>query len=301
MAEEDPGVGRRSRQEPDSALAVRSMSEDGRTGSVVIEARRSWRQLGLRELWARRELLYFLVWRDLKVRYRQTAFGVAWALVQPILLMAVFAVSVGQLPGIAPPGVRYPLFALAGLVPWVMFAQAVTSASNSLVGAEAVITKVYFPRLLLPFSAVASFVLDFLIGTVLLLVIQGAAGQALLTNVFALPGIALLVLISALGVGTLLSAVNVRYRDVRHALPFLIQVWLFASPVVYASSLIPPSLRPLYAVNPMAGAIDGFRWALLGGSFPLTSIVISTASAILILTFALLYFRRVERTFADVI
>jgi lipopolysaccharide transport system permease protein len=277
------------------------MSDGSEAAVVVIDSRRSWRQFGLRELWARRELLYFLVWRDLKVRYRQTVFGVAWALVQPIMLMVVFALSVGQLPGVAPAGLPYPLFALAGLVPWVMFAQGVTGASNSLVGAEAVITKVYFPRLLLPFSAAASFLLDFLIGTALLLVVYGVSGQPLLANIVALPAMAFLVLMAALGVGTLLSAVNVRYRDVRHALPFLIQVWLFASPVVYSGSLIPPALRPLYAANPMAGAIDGFRWALVGGPFPYTSIGISAVSATLVFVVALLYFRRVERTFADVI
>lgn len=277
------------------------MIDRSAAGAVLIDSRRSWRQLGLRELWARRELLYFLVWRDLKVRYRQTVFGVAWALVQPLLLMVVFTVSVGQLSGVAPPGMSYPLFALAGLVPWVFFAQGVTSASNSLVGAEAVITKVYFPRLLLPIAAVASFLLDLAIGTGLLLVIYVATGQPLLANIVALPAMAFLVLIAALGVGTLLSAVNVRYRDVRHALPFLLQVWLFASPVVYSASLVPPALRPLYAANPMAGAIDGFRWALLGGPFPSTSIAISTVSATLVLIVAFLYFRRVERTFADVI
>lgn len=269
--------------------------------TVVIESRATPRQLGLIEVWSRRELLYFLVWRDLKVRYRQTVFGIAWALVQPILLMVVFTLSVGRIAGLAPAGVAYPLFALAGLVPWVLFAQGVTSAANSLVGAEPIITKVYFPRLLLPISAVASFLLDFAIAAIVLVALIAASGRTIHPAIVLAPVMASLTFVSALGIGTLLSAVNVRYRDVRHAIPFLIQTWLFASPVIYPIELIPPEFRSLYALNPMVGAVEGFRWTLVGGPLPTSSLLISAASAIVVCAVALLYFRRVERTFADVI
>lgn len=269
--------------------------------TTVIEARRGWRGLGIGELWAHRELLYFFVWRDLKVRYKQTFFGAAWAVLQPVLLMAVFSVSLGRIPGVGPSGVPYPLFIFTGLVPWTLFAQSLIGASNSLVGGEAIITKVYFPRLLLPFAAVSSFLLDFLItlGVLALLMVWFGAVPSL--AILWIPALTGLVLVTALGIGTFLAAVNVRYRDVKYVVPFLVQLWLFASPVVYESSLIPEQWKTLYALNPMTGVVEGFRWAVLGGPRVDDLILVSAAASVLILVAALLYFRQVERTFADVI
>lgn len=272
-----------------------------RLPTLVIEPRHGWRNLGLAELWEHRELFLFFVWRDLKVRYKQTFFGASWAILQPVLLMAIFSVSVGRLPGVSPAGVPYPIFVFAGLVPWMLFAQSFAGASNSLVAEEAIITKVYFPRLLLPFAAVASFVLDFGIALAVLGVMMLIFGVAPEISVLAIVPLTMLILITALGVGTLLAAVNVRYRDVKYAVPFLIQLWLFASPVIYTSGLIPERWRTLYALNPITGAVEGFRWALLGGERPSMLIVVSAAASLVILIAALLYFRRAERTFADII
>jgi lipopolysaccharide transport system permease protein len=268
---------------------------------TVIEPRHGWRDLGIAELWRHRELLYFFVWRDVKVRYKQTFFGAAWAVLQPVLLMAVFSVSLGQIPGVGPTGVPYPLFIFAGLVPWTLFAQSLAGASNSLVGGEAIITKVYFPRLLLPFAAVGSFLLDFIIAMGVLALLLVVFGVVPSLSVLWVPIFTLLLLVTALGIGTFLAAVNVRYRDVKFVVPFLVQLWMFASPVVYTSSLIPERWRTLYALNPMTGVVEGFRWAVLGGPRPDEMILVSAVASILILIGALLYFRRVERTFADVI
>lgn len=285
------------------------VSENAKTGPgsawdgqvVVIEPRHGWRNLGLREVWAHRELLYFFTWRDLKVRYKQTAFGALWAVMQPVLLMLVFSASLGRLPGVGPAGIPYPLFAMAGLVPWTLFASSLAGASNSLVSGEAIITKVYFPRLLLPFSSVGSFLLDFLISLGALAVVMLYFGAVPSQAIVWLPVLTLMALVTALGVGTFLAAVNVRYRDVKYVLPFLIQVWMFASPVVYTSTLIPTEWHVLYALNPMSGVIEGFRWALIGGPRPDDLIFISAAASLLVLLGSLIYFRRVERTFADVI
>lgn len=268
---------------------------------VVIEARHGWRELGLAELWSHRELLYFLVWRDLKVRYRQTVFGASWAVMQPVLLMLVFTATVGRLPGVGPAGLPYPLFAFAGLVPWTLFASSLASASNSLVNSESIITKVYFPRLLLPFAAVGSFLVDFAIAMVVLVVLMLYFGVAPSIAVVWLPVFTLFALITALGVGTWLSAVNVRYRDVKYVVPFLTQTWMFASPVIYASTLIPKEWQWLYALNPMTGVLEGFRWALLGGPRPDDLIVVSALASVVVFASSLMYFRRTEQTFADVI
>jgi lipopolysaccharide transport system permease protein len=268
---------------------------------TVIEPRHGWRELGIAELWGRRELLYFFVWRDLKVRYKQTFFGATWAVLQPALLMAVFSVTLGRIPGIGPIGVPYPLFVFAGLVPWTLFAQSLAGASNSLVGGEAIITKVYFPRLLLPFAAVGSFLLDFVIALGVLVLLMAWFGVVPSLAILWVPALTVLALVTALGIGTFLAAVNVRYRDVKYVVPFLVQLLLFASPVVYTSSLIPERWKTLYALNPMTGVVEGFRWAVIGGPRPDDLIVVSAAASVLILLGALLYFRRVERTFADVI
>lgn len=269
--------------------------------ATVIEARHAWRGLALTEIWQYRELLYFLIWRDLKVRYRQTFFGVAWAVLQPVSLMAVFAVSMGRIPGVGPSDVPYPLFVLAGLVPWTLFAQAVTGGSNSLVEDEAVITKVYFPRLLLPVASVGSLVLDLVIALGVLALVMAWFGALPSLAILWIPAVTVFLLIAAVAIGSFLAALNVRYRDVRYAVPFLVQLWLFASPVVYQSSLIPEGWQTVYALNPMAGVIEAFRWALLGGPRADDLIALSAVSSIVILVGSLLYFRRVERSFADVI
>jgi lipopolysaccharide transport system permease protein len=269
--------------------------------TTVLEPSHGWRQLGLRELWDHRELLLFFVWRDIKLRYRQTFFGAAWAVLQPVLLMAIFSVTLGRLPGVGPAGVPYPLFVFAGLVPWTFFAQSLTGASNSLVGGEAIITKVYFPRLVLPFAAVGSFLLDLLIAIAVLgLLMAGFGVTPGLPALWIIP-LALLAVVSALGVGTWLAAVNVRFRDVKYVVPFLVQIWFFTTPVIYTSGLISPQWRELYALNPMTGVVEGFRWALLGGPRPDGLIVVSAVAAVLILASGLLYFRRAERAFADII
>jgi lipopolysaccharide transport system permease protein len=294
-------------QEPETRMLATESAEakpvqggwDGRV--VVIERSSGWRQLGLREVWAHRELLYFFVWRDLKVRYKQTAFGALWAVLQPLLLMAVFSVSLGRVKGIGPEGMPYPLFVFAGLVPWTLFASSLAGASNSLVGGEAIITKVYFPRLLLPFASVGSFLLDFLISLIALALVMLWYGVAPTTAIVWVPAFAVLDVVTALGVGTFLAAVNVRYRDVKYVVPFLVQLWMFASPVVYASTLIPSQWRTLFALNPMTGVVEGFRWSLIGGPAPDTTVVASAVASFVVLLGALVYFRRVERTFADVI
>jgi lipopolysaccharide transport system permease protein len=268
---------------------------------VVLEPRRGWRNLGLHEIWSHRELLYFFIWRDLKVRYKQTAFGAAWAVLQPVLLMLVFSVSLGRLPGVGPANLPYPLFVFAGLVPWTLFASSLAGASNSLVGGEAIITKVYFPRLLLPFASVGSFVLDFTISLGALAVVMLYFGAVPSLAILWLPALTIMALVTALGVGTFLAAVNVRYRDVKYAVPFLVQLLMFASPVVYTSTLIPAQWHVLYALNPMTGVIEGFRWALIGGPRPDDLIFVSAVASLLVLLGSLSYFRRVERTFADVI
>jgi lipopolysaccharide transport system permease protein len=285
------------------------LSPEAKTGSrppldetvVVIGARHGWRDLGLAELWSHRELLLFFVWRDLKVRYRQTAFGAAWAVLQPVLLMLIFTVTVGRLPGVGPSGIPYPLFAYAGLVPWTLFAASLASASNSMVNAEPIITKVYFPRLLLPLAAVGSFIVDFLVAMVVLVLLMFYFHATPTAAVVWLPLLTLFALVTAMGVGIWLAAINVRYRDVKYVVPFLVQTWMFASPVIYTSTLIPKQWHVLYSLNPMAGVLDGFRWALVGGAMPDGLIFVSAAASVLVFVTGLVYFRHTEQTFADVI
>jgi lipopolysaccharide transport system permease protein len=258
--------------------------------------------LNLRELWAYRELAYFFVWRDLKVRYKQTFFGALWAVIQPFMLMVVFTLFLGRISGIAPVGVPYPLFAFAALVPWTLFSQSLIGSSDSLVGASNLIQKVYFPRLLLPVAATGSYVLDFVIGMVVLGLMMAYFGVLPSLGVLWLIPLTALALTASLAVGVWLAAINVRYRDVRYAVPFLVQVWLFASPVAYSADVVPAAWRTILALNPMAGVTEGFRWALLGqGAPPLGAVLVSSAVTVVVLVLGLAYFRRVERTFADVI
>lgn len=275
---------------------------DSSVRTVVIEPGRGWRHLGLRELWDSQELLAFLVWRDLKVRYKQTAFGAAWAILQPLLLMVVFTLFLGRVSGIAPEDIPYPLFAFAGLVPWTLFSQSLSGSSASLVNAANLLQKVYFPRLLLPIAAIGSYVFDFAIAMVVLLLLMLYFGVVPNLAIVWLIPLTVLALAASLAVGIWLAAVNVRYRDVRHAVPFLLQLWLFASPVAYSANLVPEQWLTVYRLNPMAGVVEGFRWALLGqGEAPFEAIGLSIVVTALTLIGGLAYFRRVERTFADVI
>jgi len=271
--------------------------------TTVIRARHGWAGLGLRELAGYHELLYFLVWRDLKVRYKQTAFGVAWAVLQPLLLMGILTLFLGRMAGLSPAGIPYPLFVLAGLVPWTLFAQSVASAGNSLVEGAALLSKVYFPRLIFPLAATGSHTVDFGIGLLLLLGVSTLSGFGPAPSWLALVPFAALALLAALAVGLWLAALNVRYRDFRYAIPFLIQLWFFATPIAYGTEAVPESLRGLLALNPMTGVVEGFRWALTAGvaGRPDVSILVSTVATALILVGGLAFFRRVERTFADVI
>jgi lipopolysaccharide transport system permease protein len=256
--------------------------------------------LNLRELWQYRELLYILMWRDIKVRYKQTAIGAAWAVIQPFLAMVVFSLIFGRLAKIPSEGLPYPIFAYSALLPWQFFAKALTEASTSLVVNERVITKVYFPRLLVPTAVVLAGLLDFGIAFLILLGMMVFYGITPSWFILFIPLFLLLAIITALGVSFWLSALDVEYRDVRYTLPFLTQLWFFATPVVYPSTIVPPSWRALYGLNPMVGVIEGFRWALLGSAPPdPRMLLVSSLLASLLFMSGLIYFRRMERTLAD--
>ena len=271
--------------------------------TTVIEPTRGWAPLKLSELWEYREVLYFLIWRDLKLRYRQTLIGAAWAIIQPFVTMVVFSIFFGRLAKVPSDGVPYPVFAFAALVPWTFFAKALTQSADSLVNSGHLITKVYFPRLILPMARVLSTLPDLGFSFVILLgmvwwygLLQG--GQALLW----LPALAALALTTALGIGLWLSSLNVKYRDIQHAVPFLIQLGLFATPIAYPSSLLQEPWRTIYSLNPMVGVVEGFRWGLLGsGAAPGPMLLTSTLASLTVLVTGAFFFRRVERTFADVV
>jgi lipopolysaccharide transport system permease protein len=260
-----------------------------------------WFELNVREVWAYRELLYFFVWRDLKIRYKQTAIGVAWVLIQPFMTMIIFTVFFGRLAKIPSEGLPYPIFYYSALLPWTYFAGALTTATNSVVEHQRVIEKVFFPRIFLPLTGVLSGLVDFAIGFLLLIAMMMYYHFPLLLSVLVLPAFLFLAVGTALGIGLWLSALNAIYRDVRYVLPFLVQFWMFASPVAYPSTLVPERFRWLYGLNPMAGVIDGFRWSLTGhgGPPPGTLIAASAASVLVTLMGGLLYFQRMEGTIAD--
>jgi lipopolysaccharide transport system permease protein len=267
-----------------------------------IQPSSGWRSVNLLEIWRYRELLWFLAWRDVKLRYKQTVLGAGWAIIQPLFTMLVFWLFFGRLAGMPSDGSPYPVFVLCALLPWQLFAYALTQSSNSVVAEQRLITKVYFPRLIVPLASVLSGLVDFLIAFALLIVFMACyevyPGWAALT----VPLFALLAIATALAVGLWLSALNVQYRDFRYTVPFLTQFWMFASPVAYSSSLVPEAWRPLYGLNPMAGVIDGFRWALLGKTeCPWGTLVISAITVTGLLVGGVYYFRRMERTFADVV
>lgn len=268
---------------------------------VTIVPSPKWPTLGLGELWQYRGLLFFLVWRDLKVRYKQTALGVTWAVLQPFMTMVVFSVFFGSLADVPSDGYPYPVFTYAALLPWQLFSHALSESANSLVTNESLITKVYFPRLVIPLSAVLAGLVDFALAFMVLVGMLWFYGIGPTSAVFALPLFVLLACISALAVGLWLSALNVRYRDVRHTLPFLTQIWLFATPIAYPMSIVPEQWRTLYGLNPMVGVVEGFRWCLLGQSTLDFSVLVSTGVAIVLLVGGLFYFRHSEKAFADVI
>jgi lipopolysaccharide transport system permease protein len=270
--------------------------------TIVIEPSTGWVSLKLRELWGYRELLYFLIWRDVKVRYKQTVLGGAWAVLQPFLTMVVFSIIFGRLAKVPSDGIAYPVFAFTALLPWQLFAHALNDSANSLVTNQQLITKVYFPRLVIPMAAVLAGLVDFTIGFVVLVGMMLYYGILPGFAILTLPLFLLLTIAVALAVGLWLSALNVQYRDVRHTIPFLTQFWLLITPIAYSSSLIPERWRSCYGLNPMAGAVEGFRWALLGstgGGIPVIAVSIFVACVLLL--GGLFYFRRMERTFSDVI
>ncbi len=269
---------------------------------VVIEPSRQRLTLNLRELWAYRDLLLFLAWRDISVRYKQTLVGAAWAVIQPFFSMVVFSLFFGRLAGIPSDGVPYPIFSYAGLLPWLFFAAAMSGASESVVGNARLLTKVYFPRLIIPMASALPPLADFGIAFGVLFVMMVYYRIAPTWNVVWLPVLLLLALVTALAVGLWLAALNVKYRDIRYVVPFLVQFWMFASPVVYPGSLLPSPWRAIYGLNPMAGVIEGFRWALLGTqTAPGAVVLVSAVVALGALIVALMHFQRVEETFADVV
>lgn len=294
--------------------------------SYRLQPSRGWVAIPFREMWDYRELLFFLTWRDIVVRYKQTLLGVAWAIIQPFTTMVVFSIFFGGLAGVPSGGIPYPIFSFAALVPWTFFANGLSASSNSLVGSANLLKKVYFPRLIIPVSSVLSGFPDFALSFLVLLAMMLIYGlYPSLASILWLPFFLVLALITALGVGLWLSALNVQYRDVRYVVPFLVQIWLFATPVAYASSMLEEPWRTLYGLNPMVGVVEGFRWVLLSnsasspfaalglerlgfhlapmgaGSPPGPMVIISAVVALVLLFSGALYFRRTEKTFADVV
>lgn len=274
--------------------------------TVVIEPTRGWTSLRLRAVWEYRELLYFLVWRDLKVRYKQTVLGVLWIVLQPVVSMVVFSVLFGKLLNVPSGGVPYPIFAYAALLPWNYFAASLSKSSTSLVGSAHLITKIYFPRLVIPISGVLSGLVDFGIAFLVLVGLMVYYGIAPTPAAVLLPAFLLLAMLTALGFGLWLSALNVHYRDVNYLIPFLVQVWMYLTPVIYGSTLIPERFRFLLGLNPMTGVVEGFRWALLGNQLadaqpPGALFAISIAITLLVLISGAIFFRTTERTFADIV
>lgn len=269
---------------------------------VVIKPSKGWVSLNLRSLWEYRELLYFLTWRDIKVRYKQTALGAVWAILQPMATMLIFSLFFGRLVKVPSDGLPYPLFAFAALVPWTFFANGLNQSSNSLIASANLLKKVYFPRLAIPIATVLAGVVDFILAFVVLLLLIAYYRITPTINIVWTPLFLALAFVTSLGVGLWMSALNVKYRDVRYVVPFLIQIWLFATPVAYPSSLLSQPWRTIYGLNPMVGVVEGFRWALLGtNTAPGLMVAASSATALLILITGAFYFRYMEKTFADVV
>jgi lipopolysaccharide transport system permease protein len=278
-------------------------SDGGRSASIRIEAPRgAWASLKLGELWEYRELLYFFVWRDVKVRYKQTVFGGLWAIIRPLFTMVVFSIFFGRLAGVPSDGLPYPIFSFAALVPWQFFEQGIVQSAESLVANARLVTKVYFPRLTIPIAAVLSGLVDFGVAFAVLLVLMAFYGIAPPIQVLTLPLFLLLACVTALAVGLWLAGLNAKFRDVRYTVQFLTQAWLFLTPVAYPSSLLDEPWRTIYALNPMVGVVEGFRWALLGSGHPPSQLIlVSSLVAVVLLIGGAFYFRRLERTFADIV
>ena len=266
-----------------------------------LQPSQGWSSRSLSEIWAYRELLYFFIWRDIKVRYKQTLLGAGWAIIQPLMTMVVFTIFFGHLAKVPSDGLPYPVFSLMALVPWTYFASALAGCSTSLSGYQHIISKVYFPRLIIPMAAVIAPLVDFAIGFVILIGFMAwyriVPGPAIVW----LPALMLLAVATAAGVGVWLAALNVRYRDVRYVVPFVVQLWMFATPVAYPASLVPERWRAVYGLNPMTGVIEGFRWALAGGPAPGVITLASVAVVVVLIAGGAIYFRNLEGTFADVI
>ncbi len=269
--------------------------------TIIIRPPRKWVPINFSELWNYRELLFFFVWRDVKIRYKQTALGFLWAIIQPLFLMLVFTLFFGGLAKVPSEGIPYPLFSFAALIPWTLFAEGLTRSTMSMVSNANIMTKVYFPRLIMPISGILSPLVDFCMAFVILILMMAYFGFIPTIAIILLPIFILLTIMTSLAVGLWLSALNVKYRDFQYTIPFLIQLWLFASPVVYPSSLLPEQFRLIYGLNPMAGVIEGFRWALLGTNPPEAMILVSVGVVILLLVGGLFYFKRMEQYFADVV
>jgi len=268
---------------------------------IAIEAGRGWTGLDLSDLWLHRDLFFFLIWRDVKVRYKQTVLGAAWAILQPLLTMVVFTLFFGKLAKVPSDGIPYPIFAYAGLLPWTFFSNAITASSNSLVGNASLITKVYFPRMVIPAAAVGAGLVDLAIAALILVAMMAYYGFGLGWTALMLIPLVVLTALFALGVGMWMSGLNVKYRDVRYALPFCIQLWMYATPIIYPISFIPERWRWILLFNPLTGIIDGFRSALFGRTFPWLELVVSAILTLLFLVYAAYSFKRMERNFADII
>jgi lipopolysaccharide transport system permease protein len=277
------------------------MPDSDRRPPLVLTSSSGWFNLELGDLWRYRELLFFLTWRDIKVRYKQTALGAAWAVLQPLLTMVVFSLIFGRIANLPSDGIPYPLFTFTGLLPWQLFAFALTNAGNSLVGNQNLVSKVYFPRLVVPIASTLPGLVDFFISFIVLVVMMLAYGVPLTSRMLAIPLLLILAMASALAVGLWLSALNVRYRDFRYVIPFLATMWQYATPVGYSGNLVPERWRALYALNPMTGVVNGFRWALLRVDQPDRSIVVSAMIVSALLVGGIIYFKRMEATFADII
>jgi lipopolysaccharide transport system permease protein len=284
----------------DTHLAKQSYISD-KPPVIIIRPMSGWVPVDLAELWSYRELLYSFISRDIKVRYKQTALGAAWAVIQPLFMMVVFTLAFGRLAKIPSEGLPYPLFSYAALLPWTLFSEGITRSTSSMITNANIMTKVYFPRLVMPISGILSPLVDFAIAFVILIGMMLYYGFVPTINVLFLPAFILLALATSLGVGLWLSALNVQYRDFQYTVPFLIQLWLFASPVVYPSTLLPEPYRTLFGLNPMAGVIEGFRWALLGTAPPSYLVAISALMVAVFLVSGAFYFKRMEKTFADVV
>lgn len=282
-------------------MAESGQIKDSTPPTLIIRPPRKWVPVDLHELWNYRELLTSFTMRDIKIRYKQTALGFLWAIIQPLFMMVIFTIIFGGFAKIPSEGIPYPLFSFAALLPWMLFSEGLTRSTMSMVANANIMTKVYFPRLIMPISGILSPLVDFAVSISILVLMMAYYGFVPTINVVFLPLFILLALATSLGIGLWLSALNVKYRDFQYTVPFIIQLWMYASPVVYPASMIPEAIRPLYGLNPMAGVIEGFRWALLGTEIPSTMIFVSVGVVVVLLVSGMFYFRRMEQYYADIV